>query len=57
MQEEMVKQVNTMKEYVAALEHNEKSVYVVSLFIPSLIELISKTDKPTDFSILPLSMI
>jgi hypothetical protein len=49
MQEEMVKQVKTMKDCVAALEHNEKSVYVVSIFIPSLIELISKTDKPSDF--------
>jgi hypothetical protein len=49
MQEEVVKQVKTMKDRIAALEHNEKSVTVVSIFIPSLIDLISKTDKPTDF--------
>lgn len=49
MQEEVVKQVITMKDCVSALEHNDKSVFVVSNFIPSLIELISKTDKPSDF--------
>lgn len=49
MQEEVVKQVKTMKDCVSALEHNEKSVYMVSVLIPSLIEFISKTEKPADF--------
>jgi hypothetical protein len=49
MQEEVVKHVKTIKDYVSALEHNEKSVYTVSMLIPSLIELISKTEKPSDF--------
>jgi hypothetical protein len=49
MQEEVVKQVKTIKDCVAALEYNDKNVYVVNTFIRSLIELIGRTDKPSDF--------
>lgn len=47
--QEVVKQVKTMKDCIAALEYNDKSVYVVSVLIHSLIELINKTEKPSDF--------
>ena len=49
MQEEVVKQVKTMKDCVAALEYNDKSVNMVGTYIPFIINLIKKSDKPSDF--------
>jgi hypothetical protein len=49
MQAEVVNQVKTIRDCVATLENNEKNVKVVSGFIRSLIELIDRTDKPSDF--------
>jgi hypothetical protein len=49
MQDEVVKQVKNLRDCVAALEYNDKNVYVVKAFIGSLIELIGRTDKPSDF--------
>jgi hypothetical protein len=49
MQAEVVKQVKTIRECVAGLENNEKNVFVVNAFIRTVIELIHRTEKPSDF--------
>jgi hypothetical protein len=49
MQAEVVKQVKTIRDSVTALENNDNNIYVVKAFIRSAIDLIIKSDKPSDF--------